>query len=97
MAKAQKTTRKVPVVTTTYTEETMVELMMTYDEAQTLRDVLGKVGGRPQDTRRLHADSISVALTDAGVKRKFDVPWDWTDCTGAIEFHNEPRNPRYGR
>ena len=56
---------------------------MSGDEAQTLADILAKVGGSPTFSRRGDAENISNALSDAGVK--------WArpcaaDITGGITF-----------
>lgn len=46
-----------------------VTLELSKDEAETLRLILGKIGGCPDTTRRGHTGAISEALEAAGVQR----------------------------
>lgn len=72
MATAQKTK-------TVEVEEPVITLTMSKDEAETLRDVLGRVGGNPNTTRRKHAFEVLVALTEvigASVAEPEDLPYD---------------------
>ena len=61
MANAKLTTRTVskPV------EVDEVTLILSVEEAKTLRFIMERVGGDPKDTPRSHADAISMSL--AGV------------------------------
>lgn len=44
-----------------------VTLKLTGDEAKMIRDILYRVGGSPDTSRRGMADAIASALDDAGV------------------------------
>jgi hypothetical protein len=43
-----------------------VELKLSRQEAQFLRDIVSNIGGSPQASRRKHADSIREALQGVG-------------------------------
>ena len=67
MAAGKRVTKKVkvePVVT--YREEDHVELTLTMDEANFLQDIMGRIGGSPETSRRKHQSPISEALFEAG-------------------------------
>lgn len=61
-----------------------VTLELTMDEAQTLRDVLAKVGGSPRVSRRRHIAALSKAMEDAGIYYG-----DLQDMTGSVYFEDE--------
>lgn len=65
MAYASVETKK--ILKTTVVEENVVELTLTPQEAETIRAVLGYVGGCPDSSRRKHVVSIDSALYEAGV------------------------------
>ncbi len=46
----------------------LVGIVMTIEEARTLRDILSQIGGSPYLSRRIHADSIADALDEVGFK-----------------------------
>lgn len=67
------------VTKTVEVEEEQIALTMSKDEAETLRDVLGRVGGNLNTTRRKHAREVLVALTGvlgASVAEPEDLPYD---------------------
>lgn len=64
MAKAEK--KLIPVPPAQQPFEVM--LTLNEQEAQTLADILAKVGGVPETTRRRHASAIAGALEEAGVR-----------------------------
>jgi hypothetical protein len=72
MAKA-KTIKKV----------TEVSLFLNQEEAETLRDILYRVAGSPNDSRRKHASDILDAL-----KEVLGSTFDTSDIDGAIHFKN---------
>lgn len=61
-----------------------VTLELTMDEAQTLRDVLAKVGGAPRESRRRYITAVSRAMEDAGIYYG-----DLKDMTGSVYFADE--------
>lgn len=58
-----------------------VTLVLSMEEARTLSHMVGYVGGLPRNTRRMHADSIATALSEAGVPTSYE-----------LEFEAEDRN-----
>lgn len=46
---------------------TRISLDLSEDEAQALADILAKVGGSPERSRRMHAEAVSEALKSAGI------------------------------
>jgi hypothetical protein len=61
-------------------------LILTEDEAVTLRDILAHIAGYP-GTRREYADSIAEALDATGLELDFD---NMGDMDGSITFtHTE--------
>lgn len=83
MAEASK---KMENITKIETVQTGVTLTLTMEEAQTLQDVVGRVGGHPQYSRRTHTDAIADALISAGVCRHFDVADFSTSVPNVIYF-----------
>ena len=59
-----------------------VKLSLTEKEAHFLRDVLMRIGGSPERSPRLHANSIRRALEDVGIRGTY------ADCTvnGSISY-----------
>lgn len=77
MASAERT-----MITKTVTIPDGVVLTLTPAEAESLRLVLGRVGGSPSG-RRGHMDNISDALNAVGVR------WAWPNddlLTGSVRF-----------
>ena len=62
-------------------------LTLNQNEAETLRRLLGKIGGDPKTTRRRFMDNISFALNHAGVKY-VDVRFD-PQFSESLWFGNE--------
>lgn len=46
----------------------VVKLTLTVDEAETLCEIMRRIGGDSETTRREHTDAISIALSAAGVR-----------------------------
>lgn len=75
MAKATANTTKTTVMKPVVEEVvTGVTLTLDKDEAQFLADVLAKVGGSPEYSRRRHQQPISDALASAGIKHQYPLP-----------------------
>ena len=68
------------------TRTSQVTLTMSEDEAQTLRDIFGMVGGDPDNSRRRNSDSMHEALLSAGIRRR-----PYHDMSGGITFSEEQR------
>ena len=68
------------------------ELTLTLDgnEAQFLADLLAKVGGHPEYSRRRYADAITASMQDAGIK--FNYPIHDTDSYQHVIFKNDIPN-----
>jgi hypothetical protein len=62
------------------------ELTLTEDEAQTLRDILYKIGGDARTSRRRHIEPITEALEDVGIH----VTSLFADADGGIYFQEQP-------
>lgn len=62
-----------------------VLLSLTHGEAQTLLDLMCRIGGASK-TRRRYADSIANALRDAGVNESGKDDVDETKGTNSIYF-----------
>ena len=73
MAEAQRITETVIV-------DKGISLSLTNEEAQVLIDILAKVGGHSDFSRRKHADSVYYALSKVGFK------YDLSDVEGTISF-----------
>lgn len=69
MARASIDTHHIPARTTT-----TVTLELSEAEVSMLRVILAKIGGHPGSSPRAHAESISYALSDAGVPDFTTVP-----------------------
>ena len=65
---AQATEQTTRTARTVYDEETTITLVLTRDEAETLKRVANCIGGSPQTTRRSHMDSIITALHGLGIE-----------------------------
>jgi len=63
-------------------EQSGVVLQLSSTEAQTLVEILARVGGNDSRSARKHADSIRVALGDLGYYYTYDAPF----ITGGITF-----------
>lgn len=57
-------------VATTVTKISEVTLTLSEDEARTLLEITGKIGGSPTESDRRHTDAIGSALYRAGLVRK---------------------------
>lgn len=64
MATATLTTTPIEVTVTRH--EGTVTLVLTKDEAKTLRAVTSKIGGEPDTSRRKHMNAIARALIKVG-------------------------------
>ena len=67
MATATKLTARVPVVTTTYTDEVSITLKLSLAEAETLRYLTGRCMGSSLHSRNKHMGEIFMALRAADV------------------------------
>jgi hypothetical protein len=65
LATAQKA--KLSVKKTVTVMEDAVSLLLSKEEAETLRSIFRKIGGSPVNSPRKHADSIDDALQGAGI------------------------------
>lgn len=79
MAKAAM--KPVPVQKTVTVIQQCLVLELTEDEAQFLKDLMGRIGGSLSGRRR-HAESISEALCATGALR--DVPFDEKGMNGVV-------------
>lgn len=72
----------------TVTQVTEYVLRLSQKEAQTLRNILGAVGGDPRTTDRVYADNIAGALENVGIV------FDYRDVEdlfkGSIMFTADP-------
>ena len=91
MAKGTKTTNRVP--TTTYRDVNAYELILSQDEAQALADILSKVGGNPDTSRRKFANAIFVALRHVGVEYGGGVHDRAPDLERNLLFGDGPDSP----
>jgi len=66
MAKAQKETRERERIVLEKYQAVVLE--MSEDEALFLADILSRIGGNPELTRRRHQESLTQALKNAGVQ-----------------------------
>ncbi len=97
MAEAVLTTRD-REVTLTVTEE-VVELTLTVEEARTLRDITGVIGGAPGNnsnkpddwSRRAWVDNIAHALSYAGIQYTNNTCVRSDDLEGSLHFDSVPR------
>jgi hypothetical protein len=62
-----------------------VTLELSDKEAQTILDIMHFIGGCPETTPRMHADSIRRALEKCGVEREC-----WPHSGGGIDYE-KPR------
>jgi hypothetical protein len=81
MATATKATTQVPKKITILEDQTTVTLVMSDDEAKTLRAVLGRIGGGNFKTRRRYINTIFNALEGAGYVQYLN-----EDVQGQIHF-----------
>ena len=76
---ATATARIVPVektvTVTEYEKDGSVELTLTKEEAETLSELLYKVGGSPYVSRRGHMQNLANALREAGVLNPANAPY----------------------
>lgn len=84
-AKAERISVSEEIVTTMTKWTPMVQLTLTEEQAQFLKDILSKVGGDPFKTRRAVGDQISAALGKAGFR--------FTERTSG--WNNDELNPKY--
>lgn len=73
MAKAEVITKEIEVVR--YDSVEVVQLELSQDEAQTLVDILARVGGT-FDTRRKHSTAVLNALEEVGIDFESDIDTD---------------------
>jgi hypothetical protein len=94
MANARKhiETERKEVVKVKEISQEMVTLVMTKAEAETLRVILGRVGGNPEKSPRRYAARIFAALGDAGVAWETD--HYKTDPSSSIHFLNYPQKAK---
>jgi hypothetical protein len=84
VATAIRTTE--PVEKTITVEEERYTLTLNKDEARALYDVLRRVGGNPDRSRRGHAEAVYSPLSEAlGLARSY-VPGPH-DLSGSLAFH----------
>lgn len=62
-------------------EQDTYVLELSKDEAQTLRDILRRIAGDHEHSRRRHAREMAIALESLGVR-----PTGRSDVSGGIEF-----------
>ena len=72
MAQAERTTKTVQHVITT--EEPVIILELTPEEAAGLKCMMQRIGGNPDNSIRKHSDAINDALVGAGIT------WQKTSC-----------------
>jgi hypothetical protein len=87
MAEAKRTTTTQEVVVKKTCEA--VQLTLSVDEAQTLIDVLAKVGGDPARSRRFHSSTIYDALRRFGMEYTWAYDHSLCDCVGTLTFDNK--------
>ncbi len=76
MQPAQYRTTSVKVKDAAYVMREYVRLTLNWEEAETLRAVLARVGGSPEHSRRGYARGITEALAKAGVEYKIGDGFD---------------------
>lgn len=88
MAEAAKSFKRVTKTIEVETEETVITLTLSPDEAQAVAAVLAKVGGAVEGTPREHLRTVAYALSSAGIG------WRGSDViskmTGSIYCHETP-------
>lgn len=70
MAKAVSDIKQIPV--TTYTEESVIILTLSQEEAQFIYDVTQRIGGDMERSRRKYAEAIDQELSALGFTPKTD-------------------------
>ena len=70
-----------------------VDLKLDMEEAQTLTDILCRIGGHMTDSRRKHAQAILNTMRDAGIEYAADPE----DLKGSDSIHFAETDPQPSR